>query len=74
MAATPGSVRNRVVPTVLTGSRYQPVADDCAATLYDLAGRVVAGDADVPAAGRPDVHWLVLLGVPGKLRKDVGYQ
>ena len=56
---------------VLSRPRDQPVPDDRAVQVHDLAGRLVGEDAGLsarrrarPAAGHPDLLRLVLLGVP----------
>src|SRR5665213_1324631 len=62
--------RDRPVLDVLHRHRHQPVADDRAVSLYAVAGRLVGKHAGIPAhwhavsaAGHPDVHRLVVLGV-----------
>src|ERR1043166_1495536 len=59
------------VRNVLSRHCHQPLADDRAAPLHAVAGRLLArhpglhaGGHGVPAAGDPDVHGVVLLGVP----------
>ena len=61
----------RTVPDVVHRHRHQPLADDRALSLHALAGGLVREHASVfadrhavPAADHPDVHGLVLLGVP----------
>ena len=77
---TPVPGRDRPVPHVLRRHRHQPVADDRAVPLHALAGRVLREHAGVPpdrhavpAADHPDVHGVVLLGVPrqGARRRGV---
>ena len=65
------SRRDRSVPAVLSRHRHQPVADDRAGSFHALAGRLVGGHAGIPsgrdpaaAAGDPDVHGVVVLGLP----------
>ncbi len=63
--------RHRALLHVLHGHRRQPVAHDRAAPLHAVAGGLVGGHASLPPrrharpiARDPDVHGVVLLGLP----------
>src|SRR5262249_33841627 len=71
--------RRRPIRALLYRHHHQPLADDCAASLYADAGRLPAWHAGVsprrhavPAAGDPLLLLLGLLGVPGQGARRCG--
>ena len=77
IVAFPG--RGRPFPVVLRWHRDQPVAVHRTVPIHALAGRLVPEHASLPAdrhallaAGDPDVHCLVVLGVPRQSQCEPG--
>src|SRR5262245_1551270 len=79
--------RHRAVPDVVYRHRDQLVADDRAVSLHAVAGGLVGEHAGfssdrhaLPAADHPDVHRLVVLGIPRqsprhcRLSLSLGYE